>query len=38
MKLPAKLELYNATNTLLERHRFKNMVLNAKLTDKTFAL
>jgi hypothetical protein len=38
MKLPAKLELYGATNTLLERHRFKNMLLNPKLTDKTFAL
>jgi hypothetical protein len=38
MKLPAKLELYNATNTLLERHRFKSMNLNPKLTDKTFAL
>lgn len=38
IKLPVKLELYGATNTLLERHRFKNMVLNAKLTDKTFTL
>ena len=38
MKLPVKLELYNATNTLLERHRFKNVLLNPKLTDKTFTL
>jgi outer membrane lipoprotein-sorting protein len=38
IKLPAKLELYNATNTLLERHRFKNILLNPKLTDKTFTL
>jgi hypothetical protein len=38
IKLPVKLEFYGATNTLLERHRFKNMVLNAKLTDKTFTL
>jgi outer membrane lipoprotein-sorting protein len=38
MKLPLKLELYGATNTLLERHRFKDIVLNAKLTDKTFVL
>jgi len=38
MKLPAKLELYNARNILLERHRFKNVLLNSKLTDKTFAL
>ncbi len=38
MKLPAKLELYSATNTLLERHRFKNVLLNPKLTDRTFAL
>ncbi|HEX9545484.1 MAG TPA: DUF1571 domain-containing protein [Pyrinomonadaceae bacterium] len=38
LKLPVKLELYNATNTLLERHRFKNVFLNPKLTDKTFVL
>jgi hypothetical protein len=25
-------------NILLERHRFKNMLLNPKLTDKTFSL
>ncbi len=37
MKLPTKLELYNA-NTLLERHRFKNLLLSPKLADKTFAL
>ena len=38
MKLPVKFELYSATDTLLERHRFKNVVLNPTLTDKTFAL
>jgi hypothetical protein len=36
--LPGKLELYNGANTLLERHRFKNVRLNQSLSDKTFTL
>jgi len=37
-KLPTKLELYDGANTLLERHRFKNVRLNQRLSDKTFTL
>ena len=38
LKLPVKLELYDAANTLLERHRFKQVSVNQKLSDKTFSL
>ena len=38
LKLPVKLELYDTANTLLERHRFKQVRINQKLSDKTFAL
>jgi hypothetical protein len=38
LKLPVKLELYDASNTLLERHRFKDVRVNTKLSDKTFTL
>jgi hypothetical protein len=38
LKLPVKLELYDAANTLLERHRFKQVRVNQKLSDKTFTL
>ena len=38
LKLPVKLELYDAANTLLERHRFKQVSINQKLSDKTFTL
>lgn len=38
LKLPVKLELYDAANTLLERHRFKQVAVNQKLSDKTFTL
>ena len=37
-KLPVKLELYDGANTLLERHRFKQVSINQKLSDKTFTL
>ncbi|MDT5271298.1 MAG: hypothetical protein QOH49_3484 [Acidobacteriota bacterium] len=38
LKLPVKLELYDASQTLLERHRFKDVRVNTKLSDKTFTL
>ncbi|MDX6446927.1 MAG: hypothetical protein QOH71_4001 [Blastocatellia bacterium] len=38
LKLPVKVELYDAANTLLERHRFKQVSTNQKLSDKTFSL
>lgn len=38
LKLPIKLELYDAASTLLERHRFKQVRVNQKLSDKTFTL
>jgi outer membrane lipoprotein-sorting protein len=38
LKLPVKSELYDAANTLLERHRFKQVSINQKLSDKTFTL
>lgn len=38
LKMPAQVELYDAGQTLLERHRFKNVKLNVGLTDKTFTL
>jgi outer membrane lipoprotein-sorting protein len=38
LKLPVKLELYDGANTLLERHRFKQLSINQKLSDKTFTL
>lgn len=38
LKLPVKLELYDAANALLERHRFKDVRVNVKLTDNTFTL
>jgi len=38
LKLPVKLELYDAANTLLERHRFKQVSINQKLGEKTFSL
>ncbi|MDQ2856503.1 MAG: DUF1571 domain-containing protein [Acidobacteriota bacterium] len=36
LKLPAKLELYDRNNVLLERHRFKDVKVDQKLSDKTF--
>jgi outer membrane lipoprotein-sorting protein len=38
LKLPVRLELYDAANVLLERHRFKDVRVNTKLADKTFTL
>ncbi len=38
LKLPVKTEFYDAANTLLERHRFKQVRINQKLSDKTFTL
>src|SRR5207244_3485511 len=38
LKLPVKIELYDAANTLLERHQFKQLSINKKLSDKTFTL
>jgi outer membrane lipoprotein-sorting protein len=38
MKLPVKLELYDASSALLERHRFKDIKTNVALPDKTFVL
>ena len=38
LKLPVKLELYDAARALLERHQFKQMRVNQKLGDKIFAL
>jgi hypothetical protein len=38
LKLPVKLEIYDAANTLLERHQFKQVRVNQKLSDKTFTL
>ena len=38
LKLPIKVEVLGANDTLLERHRFKNLRVNVGLTDKTFAL
>lgn len=38
LKLPVKLELYDAANALVERHRFKDVRVNVKLTDGTFSL
>jgi hypothetical protein len=38
LKLPVKLELYDSEKTLLERHEFKQVRVNQKLSDKTFTL
>jgi hypothetical protein len=38
LKLPVRLEVYDATDTLLERHRFKQVRINQKLSDTTFTL
>jgi outer membrane lipoprotein-sorting protein len=38
VKLPVKLELVDATGTVLERHRFKDLRLNVGLTDARFTL
>jgi hypothetical protein len=38
LKLPVKLELYDAADVLLERHCFKDLRINQKLGDKTFTL
>lgn len=38
LRLPVKLELYDSANALAERHRFKDVRVNQKLTDKTFSL
>lgn len=38
LKLPAKVELYDRGKVLLERHRFKDVKVNQKLSDKTFTL
>lgn len=38
LKLPVKLEFYDASGALIERHRFKDVRVNTKLGDKTFTL
>lgn len=38
LKLPIKLELYDESNALLERHYFKDLRLNLNLPDSTFTL
>jgi outer membrane lipoprotein-sorting protein len=38
LKLPVKIELYDAAKTLLERHWFKQLSINQKFSDKTFTL
>jgi hypothetical protein len=38
LKLPVKVELYDSANGLLERHCFKEVVINQNLRDKTFTL
>jgi len=38
LKLPVKVELYDDGGVLLERHRFTDIKVNAKLADKVFAL
>lgn len=38
LRFPVQLERYDATNALLERHRFKDIRPNQKLGDKMFAL
>jgi len=38
LKLPVKLELYDGSNVLLERHYFKNLRVDVNLPDKTFTL
>jgi hypothetical protein len=38
LKLPVKIELYDAAKTLLERHRFKQLNINPKFSEKTFTL
>ncbi len=36
LKLPIKLELYDRSGSLLERHNFKNLRVNVNLPDATF--
>lgn len=36
--LPVKVEIYDANGVLLERHIFRDLKLNANLTDKTFEI
>lgn len=38
LRLPVKLELYDAANALLEQHQFKNVRINQKLSEKMFTL
>ena len=38
LKLPDNVEVRDANNTLLERHRFQELRLNIGLTDRTFSL
>jgi outer membrane lipoprotein-sorting protein len=38
LKLPVKLELFDAADVLLERHCFKDVRINQKLGDKNFTL
>ena len=38
LQLPVKVEMRDAAGTLLERHRFKDLRLDAGLTDATFPL
>jgi outer membrane lipoprotein-sorting protein len=38
LQLPVKVELRDASGTLLERHRFQDLRLNIGLTDQTFTL
>lgn len=38
MKLPVKVEIYDGSHTLLERHSFLDLRLNVSLADKTFTL
>jgi outer membrane lipoprotein-sorting protein len=38
LKLPVKVEIYDGSKTLLERHSFLDLRLNMNLPDKTFTL
>src|SRR5215831_13933935 len=38
LRLPIQVELYDATNALIERHHFKDIQVNHKLGDKMFVL
>jgi outer membrane lipoprotein-sorting protein len=38
LKLPVRVDVFDAKNTLLERHRFKDLRVDVGLTDKTFSV